>query len=296
MLRVITRRVKTLMIKHNKKRNVGIIYELLLRHVSSCIVENKQQEADVAMSIVKRHFKKSSELYKEFRLFNALVKTTASSPSIANTILSEAREYAQTIDQKKLSSEKTSLIHSVNHNLIRETFYKRHLPEYRMYATIQILLNDWRSLNESRNFTRIAEFEEKVRTWLIKEKVQQPNIENMTNPDADKLVIRIMSEKIDKKYQSSLNEDQKKILRAYVLSSENENKSELREMLESVRTDTLTTLGDYLIRENNAVLNAKADRVINDVKSVSTDQIDDSTITRFLTISHLNRTITEEGL
>ena len=35
------------MAKHNKKRNVGIIYELLLKHVSSKLVENKKAEAHI---------------------------------------------------------------------------------------------------------------------------------------------------------------------------------------------------------------------------------------------------------
>ena len=32
-------------LKHNKKRNVGIIYELMLRHVSSKLIEGDEKAA-----------------------------------------------------------------------------------------------------------------------------------------------------------------------------------------------------------------------------------------------------------
>ena len=60
--------------KHNKKRNVGIIYELLLKHISTKLLEGNKKDAKIATRLIEKHFKKGTELYKEFRLFNALVK------------------------------------------------------------------------------------------------------------------------------------------------------------------------------------------------------------------------------
>ena len=68
-------RLKGTNIKHNKKRNVGLIYELLLRHLSSRIIVNDKKGAKIATAILEKHFSKGSELYKEFRLFNALAKS-----------------------------------------------------------------------------------------------------------------------------------------------------------------------------------------------------------------------------
>lgn len=279
--------------KHNKKRNVGIIYELLLRHISSSVIEEQQESADKAIAIIKRHFKDDTELYKEFRLFNALVKTTVSTGDVAATILSEAREVAKTIDPEKLSVEKTRLIHSINHNLQREIFYRRHIPEYRMYATIQTLMNDWRKPNESRDIARMAEFESKVKNWLLKEKVE-PDLDKIKNPDADALVVRIMSEKLNKKFQGVLNEEQKEIIRSYVLHTNKNELGKLREYLEDLRGKTLDTLNEYLDQENNAILNEKADKVRKDLSSITTETIDDKTISQFLTIAHLKQTLIEE--
>ena len=53
---------------HNKKRNVGIIYELLLRNISSHLVAKNNKLAQESLDLLTNHFNKSSEIYKEFRL------------------------------------------------------------------------------------------------------------------------------------------------------------------------------------------------------------------------------------
>ena len=83
---------------HNKKRNVGLIYEQLIRYASKCLLEGKAERAETAMKIMKDHFKPGSELYKEFRLFNALVQTSVSSESLAIRVLDEAKKAALTHD------------------------------------------------------------------------------------------------------------------------------------------------------------------------------------------------------
>ena len=72
--------------KHNKKRNVGIIYELLLKFVSKNLIENNQKNAQEALDIIKKRFSKNTELYKEFRLFNALAKSTVSDTAVAAAV------------------------------------------------------------------------------------------------------------------------------------------------------------------------------------------------------------------
>ena len=64
------------MTKHNKKRNVGLVYEMLLRFITESIISNNEILAKKAIKIIERRFDKNTELYKEFRLFNALAKST----------------------------------------------------------------------------------------------------------------------------------------------------------------------------------------------------------------------------
>ena len=43
---------------HNKKRNIGLIYEQLVSYVSQALVEGKKSDADNALKIIGRNFKK----------------------------------------------------------------------------------------------------------------------------------------------------------------------------------------------------------------------------------------------
>ena len=60
---------------HNKKRNVGIIYEQLVLKLSEALIENNDTEFRKIKKILKRNYSKESELYKEFRLLNSLAVT-----------------------------------------------------------------------------------------------------------------------------------------------------------------------------------------------------------------------------
>ena len=177
---------------HNKKRNVGIIYEQLVRKVSESLVEGDMDRANLVLDILKKNFRKGTELYKEFRLFNALVKTTVSSDSIATKILSEAKSAAQVHSAGLLRSEKSKLIKVINHTLDDETFYRTRIDDYRTYATIQTLLNDWRS-GSNADIKRVALYEDKIHTWLVTEKPER-NLDDMRTNDIDKLTVKIMRE------------------------------------------------------------------------------------------------------
>ena len=74
---------------HNKKRNVGIIYEQLVLKLSKALVENDKKTFQDTKTIIKKFFKKNTELYKEYRLLNSLVETQISERSVIPTILEE---------------------------------------------------------------------------------------------------------------------------------------------------------------------------------------------------------------
>ena len=84
-------------INHNKKRNVGIVYELLLRSVSAYLIEGEKEKAQTALDIISRRFSKDTELFKEFRLFNALAKTRVTDSAVSAVILTETKAAARKI-------------------------------------------------------------------------------------------------------------------------------------------------------------------------------------------------------
>ena len=56
---------------HSKFKNTGVLFELLVRQIASDTLNEKNSPA---LSIIKKHFKTGSELNKELKLYQYLVK------------------------------------------------------------------------------------------------------------------------------------------------------------------------------------------------------------------------------
>ncbi len=90
------------MAKHNKKRNVGLLHEKLVRRASEHLVEGDKKRADLNIGILEHCFRENTELHKEFRLFNALVHTKVPNRDLARQIISESRSACLNHDARKL--------------------------------------------------------------------------------------------------------------------------------------------------------------------------------------------------
>ena len=141
------------MAKHNKKRNVGLLYEQLMRFASNCILENNKQKAKKSVDILCRHFKPGTALYKEFRLFNALVDSKVSSRDVARRIIEESKKACLSHDRNQLRKEKSHLIKEINHSLNSPGFYKEESSIKKEHAnplTLNIMIDKFKTKYESR--------------------------------------------------------------------------------------------------------------------------------------------------
>ena len=280
-------------IQHNKKRNVGIIYELLLRAVSAAIVENDKKRAQLALDIIEKYFDRKTELYKEYRLFNALIKSTVSDTPVAAAVLSEAKSAARRSDHKKLDYEKSLLIREINHNLQDDNFYQRRIPDYRLYATVQNLINEW-SAGDTSDLTKMVMLEGQVVQWLLKEKQDEiADLESPT-PEVDGLVVKIMNEKFNEKYSKKLNQDQTKLIQEYIFSIENGQEKKFIDRLNSLRETALKKMNDLKSITDNQTLQDRIPKVEKSLRSLVFESLNDEVISRFMTISQLINEISEE--
>ena len=280
-------------IQHNKKRNVGIIYELLLRSVSSAIVEGDKNRAQLALDIIEKHYDKKTELYKEYRLFNALIKSTVSDTPVAAAVLSEAKSAARRSDHKKLDYEKSMLIRAINHNLQDDNFYQRRIPDYRLYATVQNLINEWAAGDVS-NLTKMVMLEGQVVQWLLKEKIHEVADLNAPAPEVDGLVVKIMNEKFNEKYSGKLNHDQTKLIQEYIFSIENGQEETFIARLNNLRETALKQINVLKETTDNKTLQDRIPKVEKALRSLVFESLSDEVISRFMTISQLITEISEE--
>lgn len=277
------------MAKHNKKRNTGLLYEFLVRHVSERLVEGDERSARAAMKLLRKHIlKKGTELYREFRLFHALVNTTAKSETFATQILAEARDAARKYDADKLDREKSLLIRGINHTFKDENFYDKRFDEYRVYATVQTLLNEWRK-HRVDDVMQLAEYERTIIEWLMTEK--QHNILEESPGEVDDLVVNLMIKKVNGKYSSVLSGDQLNLLKKYVYSMKSGDTGPLKECLEELRKETLAAVSSYVEDPNTAPMVVQKLNEVRELISNEIQAVDDKVLTRFLRVAKLKQEI-----
>jgi len=276
---------------HNKKRNVGIIYEQLLRYISVALVEGDKGAVKEASGILKRHFVPGTNLYREFRLFNALVKTTVDTETLAGRILSEAKSAALKFDAQGLRKEKSQLIKDINHTLDDSSFYYQRVDEYRSYATIQTLLNDWRKRDQT-SLSRVVDYENKVMKWLITEKNEKP-LDQHADRNVSRLSVRIMTEKFNKKYGAILKKGQAELIQEYVFCVGNGNPEKFANRLEELKRHALSELRKYEISCDNKILNEKMVHVKGVLQELDTSVVNDETLSKYLLVSKLKSELME---
>jgi hypothetical protein len=272
--------------KHNKRRNSLLIYEFLVRTISRSIVEDDKKKSAAALKILKKHFKPGTELYKEFRLMNALVKTTVSSEHTAASILREAKTAVTKFDLDKLDREKSILIRNINHILNDENFYDQQVNEYRTFATIQTLLNEWRS--DNKDLYRVAQYEDQLMKLLVTEKIQKEDatITEDTSGTA-RLLMKVMSKKLNEKYNGILNEQQKSLIKAYAYSTSSDDQTSIRLKLQEIKSELVSLIDGYESEVQNDYLKNKLEETKSTLLGESLELVDDETVTRFMLYSKL---------
>ena len=271
--------------KHNKRRNSLLIYEFLVRTISKSIIDDDKKKSATALKILKRHFKPGTELYKEFRLMNALAKTTVSSEHTAASILSEAKNAVKSFDGQKLDREKSILIRNINHTLNDENFYDQHVNEYREFATIQTLINEWQSA--SKDLHVVAKFEDQLMKQLVTEKVSTADstISEDTTGSA-RLLMKVMTKKLNEKYSGVLNEQQKSLIKAYAYSTASDDQTSISMKLQEIKTELIDLIDGYETVANDYLKN-KLQETKSTLLNESLELVDDETVTRFMLYSKL---------
>ena len=266
------------MAKHNKKRNVGLIHEQLVRYVASSLIAKDKKSANEAIKIIAKHFKAGSELYKEFRLFNALVNLPVGSRDLAERVLVESKKFSVTHDANKLRQEKSLLIKDINTQLAESRrFYDIKIDNYRFYATVQTMLNEWRGKN-ALDMTARAQYEEKI----IENLSMSPGTVIEEKMETDPLVRKLMFQKFEVKYKDHLSTEQKRILEAAVLDDDVNFKA----TVQSIKERALRTIRKFKSTCDNETLLEKIDGVRQRIEILEETK-SDSTVAKTLHLVQL---------
>jgi hypothetical protein len=279
-------------IKHNKKRNIGLLTEFFSRYIGEAFLDGRHNDIAKARKIWDKHVHSKSEMHKELQVFNALHETNIKSKELANSLLERTRLICKEQKQELLDKEKESLINEVVSTLNDKSFFDKAIPNYKSYASVQVLMNAWRGTGFKGKFSDLLILEESVLNHVLEEKAAKAiDASDVTTEQIDGLVLKIMTEKFNAKYVSAFNEVQKNIINLYVLSERNEDKKrELSSILEKLRKDTISAIKKPVLIEGLEIpLRKKIDQILTLLESdfASNPNRNDDQITFYLSVAKL---------
>lgn len=277
---------------HNKKRNVGIIYEQLINHMCNCVVENNEDNVKQINRVIKEHFKKNTQLFRELKFFNALIKTRNIDSNLATNIINEAKKACQYhFSNEDLEMEKSNLIKDLNYSFGKGNIFESKINNYKILATVQTLLNEWRKGRNS-DFEICTEYEKQLHEWMT---TKEPEIitEKLIPGHVDELTFRLMNERFNKKYENILSEQQKKIIKLFI-EINSSNKLELQQEFENIKESSKKMLKEYKSKCNNSILLENYSIVENRINSVDCADTSEESMKKFLTLCKLNEELKDE--
>ena len=207
-------------VKHSKFKNTGILFELLVRQITLEVLNGDTTET--AKTIVSEFFSAKTELNKELRLYDLLLKEKYKSESRAEKFIDTINEAHSRINQTNLHKEKYNLIKKINESFNMDDFLSSPITNYKVLASIYKVF-------ESKNYENYDVkdvFNSKI--TLIENITSKPS-KLVESVDADKIVesykkqdkdlrlltYKILVETFNKKY-SNLDDNQKNLLKEYI--------------------------------------------------------------------------------
>jgi hypothetical protein len=215
-------------IKHSKVKNTGVLFELLVRQITLEVLNGDKTEN--AKNIVKEFFAAGTELNKELRLYDLLLKEKYNSESKAEMFVDTVSQAHSKLNEAKLSKEKYNLIKQINEKFELEQFLSSPITNYKVLASIYKVFES----KKSENYDIKDVFNSKI--TLIENIIARPStktnkiednklIETYKQQDKDLrlLTYKILVETFNKKY-TNLDSKQKNLLKEYINNISNTSK------------------------------------------------------------------------
>jgi len=254
-------------IKHNKFRNTGVLFELLVRQIASDTLANIDSKA---VRIVKKYFH-NSEIAKEHKLYHTVLTAPRLSEGKAEILVNTTVDLAKKLNKETLLKEKYNLIKEIKKHYNLESFFKAKVNNYKPLAAAYTLF-------ESVMENKFVEPKQIVlnKLTLMEHITKKQLIENKENEieqalaKEDKnvriLAYRMLIEKFNSKY-STLSERQKLVLKEFInnISNPEHLKTFINENLNKVKTE-LTTL---IKQVDDKTTEIKLNEVITLIKPIS---------------------------
>lgn len=252
-------------LKHNKLRNTGLLFELLVRQITSDTLNNKESKA---VDILKNNFNNNA-IAKEYKIYKALLNNKNLSEAKASITIESAIQAHKKLNKSILNTQKYKLISQIKESYDIEEFFKSKIENYKTLASVYMLFEMYQSDNID------PENEVKYKFSImedicagIRSSTKDPVLEEFEGYDkgTKALVYKLMVQKFNEKY-TQFNAKQKKLLKEYInnISTPDTFKVYVNEEFDRLKVK-LNSLSKKIKDE---VRKVKLQEVVNIIKPVS---------------------------
>lgn len=241
--------------KHKKIKNTGLLYELLIRQMTSDVLKG---DKPISFKFLKKYFYKGSPLREELNLYNSLIKEKEKNSNYAIELIEAAIKSRNIINEDKLQSDKYNLIKDIQKYFDKDIFLKTKIDNYKIYASIYNVFENKESDNPSlflKNKLAIANHI----TNNNDAPIEKQELMESVDPELKSLTFKLLTERFNSKWSSNLNENQKSILRHFIFNSVDtkDTKEFISEHIDIIEKD----LKNILIKNSDAVLKIKLEEI-----------------------------------
>ena len=243
--------------KHNKSRNVGILFELLNYSVLERVANNDTNTASDLFILVKKYFmNKNSEIFKSNNIYSKVINNEARNHFYASRFLKYLIKEHEIINNAALNAEISSLLEDVKKIYTLDKFLNNKIQNYKLFASFKCLVDDYRTKQilssedrmkcESIIFEHLIHNENLHREEIFIKKLNEEELEERN------LAIYYVMKKFCNDYRYSLKEEQKQCLFKYLSSDEKSfsrwSEKKIRNILEEI-TNKIDHVEDSKIKE-----------------------------------------------
>ena len=257
-------------LKHNKKRNVAFIYEVLIKELSKASMKNLEERKVKILNILKNYFYKGSSLKEELEIHHSFSDLTEADETVIQKIISEARLQASKLDFETSYLNKTKIINLINKELGQES-WETFVNDYKKMATVNQVVF------QSPDPKKQVFLEQKLIKIL-----KQVEVDKKPFPTVNKLALKTFLERFNDQYKGTLNEQQKKLLSKYITSHKDDGLE-----LKMFVYDEIDRLKECLSKKIDDKAAPKLSLVIEKINGYSHKRIDKNMITEIIKIQSL---------